>query len=137
MRNGRSQTDTQCTHWGNEATVRLGSWDFPSWFSGLRTRLVSLRMQVRSLASLSGLRILRYRELWCEVTDVTQIWHDCRCGCGSNSTPSLGTSICCRCSLTRKKKQKQAAGLRTRVWGRLFTVWNCFHVNHCDWPPKP
>ena len=32
---------------------------FPLWLSGLRTQLVSMRMRVRSLASLSGLRI------WC------------------------------------------------------------------------
>ena len=31
--------------------------EFPLWLSELRTRLVSLRMPVRSLASLSGLRI--------------------------------------------------------------------------------
>ena len=31
--------------------------EFPLWLSGLRTRLVSMRMRVGSLASLSGLRI--------------------------------------------------------------------------------
>ena len=50
---------------------------FPSWLSGLRTRLVSMRIWVQSLALLSGLRIqlchaLQYRSqtpmllgLWC------------------------------------------------------------------------
>ena len=42
-----------------------------------------MRMWVQSLASLSG----------------------CGCGIGGcNSTPGLGTSICCRCSPKKKKK---------------------------------
>ena len=35
-----------------------------------QTQLVSVRMQVRSLASLSGLRIQHYHELWCK----SQMW---------------------------------------------------------------
>ena len=31
-------------------------WEFPLWLSGLRIQLISMRMQVQSLASLSGLR---------------------------------------------------------------------------------
>ena len=37
--------------------------EFPLWLSRLRTQLVSMRMQVRSLASLSGLRIQHCHEL--------------------------------------------------------------------------
>ena len=44
--------------------------EFPLWLSGLRTQLVSMRMQVPSLASLSGLRIWHCRELWCRL----QMW---------------------------------------------------------------
>ena len=39
--------------------------EFPQWLSGQRTQLVSTRKQVRSLASLSGLRIWCFGELWC------------------------------------------------------------------------
>ena len=39
--------------------------EFPLWLSKLPTRLVSMRMQVRSLSSLSALRIWYCRELWC------------------------------------------------------------------------
>ena len=39
--------------------------EFLSWLGGLGTQLVSMRMEVRSLASLSGLRIRCCRELWC------------------------------------------------------------------------
>ena len=35
------------------------------WLWGLRIHLVSMRMQVLSLTSLSGLRIWRYHEPWC------------------------------------------------------------------------
>ena len=58
-----------------------------------------MRLEVQSLASLSGLRIQRCYELWCW----SQTW--LRSGvavavveagsCSSDSTPSLGTSICC------------------------------------------
>ena len=63
--------------------------------------LASLRMQVWSLGSLRGLRIGHRCELWCRL----QTW--LRSGvvvavagagagsCSSDSTPSLGTSICC------------------------------------------
>ena len=66
-----------------------------------------MRLRVRSLALLSGLRIWHCHELWC--ADVAWIW---RC-CGSGfRTPSLGTSICFRCgpwkdANTKKKKKKK------------------------------
>ena len=40
--------------------------EFLLWCSGLRIQPGSLRMWVCSLALLSGLRILHYRELWCK-----------------------------------------------------------------------
>ena len=71
--------------------------EFPLWLSGLNTPLVSMRMQVQSLVSLTGLRIQHCRELWFR----SLTWP--RSGvamavagsCGCNSNPSLGTSICC------------------------------------------
>ena len=39
--------------------------EFPLWLSRLRTRLVSMRVQVQSLALPSGLRIQHCHELWC------------------------------------------------------------------------
>ena len=62
----------------------MGSWnqktalgEFPLWLSELQTPLVSMRMQVWSLASLSGLRILCCRVLgvvsWCG-SDLTLLW---------------------------------------------------------------
>ena len=39
--------------------------EFPLWLSRLRTQLVSMRMWVKSLASLRGLRIRWCHELWC------------------------------------------------------------------------
>ena len=67
-----------------------------------------MRTQVRSLASLSGLRVQCCCELWCR----SKTW--LRSGiavavvkassCCSNSTPSLGTSICLVCSPKKPKK---------------------------------
>ena len=42
------------------------------------SRLASTRTQVWSLASISGLRILRYHELWCR----SQLWLKSGVGCG-------------------------------------------------------
>ena len=42
-----------------------------------RIRLGNLRLWVRSLALLSGLRIQCCQELWCRITNVAQIWHCC------------------------------------------------------------
>ena len=42
-------------------------WEFPSWLSRLRNWLVSTRMHVWSLASLSGLSIQCSHELWCRL----------------------------------------------------------------------
>ena len=39
--------------------------DFPLWLSGNKSDLVSMRAQVRSQASLSGLRIQPCHDLWC------------------------------------------------------------------------
>ena len=44
--------------------------EFPLWFSGLRTQLVSMRMWIRSLAMLYVLRIWCCQELWYKL----QIW---------------------------------------------------------------
>ena len=76
-----------------------------------RTRLVSMRIQVRSLASLSGLRIWCCCELWYS----SQIWLGSGVAvavvqansCSLDKMPILGTSICCRCGPKKPKKTKQ------------------------------
>ena len=68
-------------------------------------------MRVRSLALFSGLRIPRCLELWCRL----QMWLGSRIvvaaaqasSYSSNSVPSLGTSLCCRCGLKRQTEQIQ------------------------------
>ena len=56
--------------------------EFSSWISGLRTRLVSMRMGVPSPASLSRLRIWRCHELQCWPQMQLGIWHCWGCGTG-------------------------------------------------------
>ena len=69
---------------------------------GYEPNTVSLRMWVPFLASLSGLRISCYHELYCR----SQMWLILAVAVASsyssNLTPSLGTSICCRCSPKKK-----------------------------------
>ena len=71
-------------------------------------QLGTMWLQVRSLASLSGLKIWHYHELWCRLQmkfgyciamAVTQAG-----SCSSNWIHSLGNSICHRCSHKKKKK---------------------------------
>ena len=83
-------------------------WEFPLRFSGLQTQLVSMRMQIRPLVSLSGLRIWCCRELWYKL----QMWLGSgiavtvvqASSCSSVLTHSLGTSICHKGG-PKKKKQ--------------------------------
>ena len=76
----------------------MGIREFPSWRSGQRIRLGTMRLRVRSLPLLSGLTIRRCRELWCRLQ--TRLGSGVAValakagGYSSDSTPSLGTSIC-------------------------------------------
>ena len=73
-----------------------------------RAQLVPMRMWVRSLASLSRLRICHFCELWCRsqmqlgshiVVAVVQAG-----SCSCDWTPSQGTSICHRSSPPKQNK---------------------------------
>ena len=74
------------------------------------------RTRVQSLASLKGLRIPLCRELQCR----SQTWLGSCIAVAvaqasrysSDSTPSLGTSICHKCGPKKTKKKKRAVGLR-------------------------
>ena len=66
-----------------------------------------MRLWVRSLASLSGLRIQRGRELYCRsktrLGSGVAVAMAVAGSCSSDSNPRLGTSICCGCSPKRQK----------------------------------
>ena len=79
---------------------------------GKPIRLGTMRLRVRSLALLRGLRIQRCREQWgrsqtrlgsgvAVAVAVVQAGGD-----SADSTPSLGTSMCCGCGLQKKDKTK-------------------------------
>ena len=96
--------------------------EFLLWLSDKKknkTWLVAMRMRVRSLASLSGWRIGHCHELWCR--SQTQLGSHVSVavveagGCSSEVTPSLGTSICCRCGPKKtKNKNKQTKKKKER-----------------------
>ena len=73
-----------------------------------------MRLQVPSLALLSGLRIQHCRELWCRL----QTWLRSRVAVGlvqasgysSDWTPGRGTSICRRSGPRKGKKPKVGGG---------------------------
>ena len=84
-------------------------WGVPVVAQQKQTRLVSMRMRVGSLASLSGLRIRCCHKLWCR----SQTWLGSGVAAAKASsysfglTSSLGTSICCRCGPKKKKKKEK------------------------------
>ena len=74
-----------------------------------QTQLGTMRLQVQSLALLSGLRVQHCREQWCRwQTRLGSSVAVAVAGSHSfNSTPSLGTSMCCGCSPEKTKKKKK------------------------------
>ena len=86
-----------------------------------QTQLISMRMWVRSLALFSGLKIWCCRELWYRV----HTWLASGIGmavavagsCSSDSTPSLGNSMCHRCD-PKKQKQKEKKKKKAFAWQR-------------------
>ena len=77
-----------------------------------------MRIWVRSLSSLSRLRIWSCRELWCR--SKTRLRSDVAMAvvqagsCSSDLTASLGTSICLRCGPKKRKKEKRKERKRNR-----------------------
>ena len=111
----------QCVEVLRPTTCKKLDLGFPIVAQWKQIRLGTMKLWVRSLASFSGLRILHCRELWCRLqTWLAWIWHCCGSWVGrqqqsnnSNSTPSLGTSICCRCD-SKKTKDKNKKQNKTR-----------------------
>ena len=96
--------------------------ELPLWLSGLRTQLVSMRIRVQSLASLSRLTIWRCYKLQYSL----KMWlgsHGCGVGrsCSSNSTPSLGNSIC-----HRYRPKKRELKITKNKYSTHFLGKKCF-----------
>ena len=87
----------------------------PQWLTNLTS---IMRMQVQYLASLSGLRIQCYHEVWCSL----QPWLGSHVAVAvvqassysSDMTPSLGTSKCHGCS---PKKTKTPPNIKIKCQG--------------------
>ena len=81
-------------------------WALPLWLSRLRTQLVSMRMWVQPLTSLSGLRIWHCHK-WqgrsqMRLGSAVAVAQASSCSC--DVALSLGTSICHRCDPKMEKK---------------------------------
>ena len=76
--------------------------EFPWRSSCNKPQLISIRMQVWSLSSFSGLRIQNCHDLWRRsqmlLRSCIAVAVEWAGSCCSDLTASLGTSICCRCS---------------------------------------
>ena len=74
-------------------------------------------LRVRSLASLGGMGIRRCQDLWCRSQTqlgsrvaVAVVWVD---SCSSDSTPSLGTSICHQWGPKKRQKEKEGVEVKS------------------------
>ena len=111
---------------------KTGNRELSLWLSRLRTQLVSMRMQVRSLTSLGGLRIRYCSKLWHSLQmwlgsgiAVAVVWAN---SCSSNSTPSLGTSICHRCGPKKANKETKTKNpCELESFSRFYMIWKSFH----------
>ena len=88
-----------------------------------RTSLVSMKMRIRSLAPLSGLRIWRCQELWHRSQTCIRAGIAVASSCSSHSTPSLRTYLCHRCGPKKKKKERKKCRIlcQTQVRISFFT----------------
>ena len=95
-----------------------------------RIQLVSVRIRVRSLASLSGSGICRCHELWCRLQKQLRsfVAVAVTVSCSPDSTPSLGTSICYRSSPKKKKEKKKID---------MTILCSCFQTTGSLLPAKP
>ena len=70
-----------------------------------------MRMWVPSLASIRGLRIQPFCELWCrsqkQLRSYVAVAEAVAINCSSDLTPSLGASICCKCGPKKQKKKSK------------------------------
>ena len=96
--------------WELMKSKRVSSSELPLWLS-VTHQLASMRTRVWSLTLLSVLRIWHCREPWYR----SQTWLGSHVAvavlqtgsCSSDSTPSLGTSICRKCAPHPRKKSKK------------------------------
>ena len=98
-----------------------------------RIQLVSMRIWIWSLAFLSGSVIQCCCELWYRLQARLRFPRCCGCGkassYSSNSTPSLGTSICHKCGLKKKKRRRRR---RVKCEDSLKDLWGiikCYNIH--------
>ena len=118
----RQKEESQETRKGLRKLLGMRQCDIKKMLVGVPTvaqqvkNLLSTKMWVQSLALVSGLRIRPCHKLRCRsqmqlrsrvAVAVVQAG-----SCSYDSTPSLGTSMCCRCN-PRKKKQR---GKKKKMW---------------------
>ena len=100
----------------------------------VKNQSVSMRMQVQSLASFSGLRIQQCHKLWC----ASQMWLRSgmavavvqACSCSSDLTPSLRTMLQVHGLQKEKKKEKNIANINIdlKLWSAKFFRKECVNV---------
>ena len=98
-------------------------------------------MQVRSQASLSGLKIQCCRELWCrsqmQLGSSIAVAVAKAGSCCSDSTPSLRMSKCCRCSPKKTTKPPQHLAFLNEALDHLVTLGPHSQQSITGWSGHP
>ena len=101
-----------------------------------RTPLVTMRMQVRSMDSLSGLRIWHGHELWCKLQTLfgsrIAVAVEQAGSCSSDWTSSLVTSMCHTCGPQKQKTTtKKIVNQIHQKYSKNNISWleRCYHRN--------
>ena len=91
--------------------------------------LGTLRLQVWSPTSLSRLRIWCCCELWCtlqkQLRSGNAVAVMLAINCSSDSTPSLRTSICCRCG-PKKQNNNNNNKIKIKKWSSWEPIFSVF-----------
>ena len=125
--------------------IKSGHWELRCASAGSESWLVSMRIWVRVLASLSGLRFWNCHkwqhglQMWlrcCVAVATVSAGH-----CSSSSSPSLGTSKCCMYSPKKKNEWTLVETMVSEWWWivlgssvvtKVPPGWGCWWVRLCS-----
>ena len=99
-------------------TKKMIQTELPSWLSGNRIGLGTMRLWVPSLALLSRLRIRRCRELWCRSqtgSDPTLLWLWCWLAATAPTRPLAWEPPCAAGAALKRRKTEKKKKIQTNL----------------------
>ena len=110
----------------------LGSINFRSSHCGSAGKQMSVRIWVRSLAWLSGLRVLHYHKTAAKFTAAAQIQHCCGHGLGPSQVASLVQELPYAPGVTLKRKENKT-NFHEILGERIYFFYYYFKIPRSSW----